>query len=194
MTSGAMANGKKPFHAIPRFTTNWRRRFCDMSKEALKSMRLHGRVYKDGTFWLAEVPMLDAMTQGHTRKAALAMVADLLETLANRSGFVVQVYPGKHEEFEVSAADTRGLISLLLRRQRERSGLSLAEAATRLGWGRSCAILLSGAGEAQRSVAEDKAALDSVHLSVYSQAHEATRPGESPPPIGLVLPAPRREA
>ena len=96
-------------------------------------MRLHGRVYKDGKFWLAEVPLLDAMTQGHTRKEALAMVADLLETLMNRPGFVVQVHLGKHEEFEVSATDTRGLIRLLLRRQRERSGLSLAEAAARLG-------------------------------------------------------------
>jgi hypothetical protein len=96
-------------------------------------MRLHGRVYKDGKFWLAEVPMLDAMTQGRTRKEALAMVADLLETLVNRPDFAVQVHPGKHEEFEVSAADTRVLLSLVLRRQRERSGLSLAEAATRLG-------------------------------------------------------------
>ena len=61
------------------------------------------------------------------------MVADLLETLANRPGFSVQVHPGKHEAFEVSAADTRGLMSLLLRRQRERSGLYLAEAAARLG-------------------------------------------------------------
>ena len=96
-------------------------------------MRLDGRVYKDGKFWLAEVSMLDAMTQGRTRKEALAMVVDLLETLANRLGFTVHVHLGTHETFEVSAADTRGLISLLLRRQRERSGLSLAGAAARLG-------------------------------------------------------------
>jgi len=61
------------------------------------------------------------------------MVKDLLETLANRPGFAVQVHPGKQEEFEVSSTDTRIMISLLLRRQRERSGLSLAEAAQRLG-------------------------------------------------------------
>ena len=96
-------------------------------------MRLHGRVYKDGKFWLAEVPMLDAMTQGRTHKEALAMVADLLEALANRPGCTVEVHAGQSEAFEVSAADTRDLISLLLRRQRERSGLSLAEAAGRLG-------------------------------------------------------------
>lgn len=96
-------------------------------------MRFHGRVYKDGKFWLVEIPILNAMTQGHTRKEALAMVQDLLETLANRPGFSVQVHPGKEGEFEVSSSDTRSMISLLLRRQRERSGLSLAEAAERLG-------------------------------------------------------------
>ena len=96
-------------------------------------MRFSGRVYKDGNFWLAEVPILEAMTQGRTRKEAFAMVEDLLETLANRPGFSVKVHPGTHGDFEVSSTDTRGMISLLLRRQRERSGLSLAEAAERLG-------------------------------------------------------------
>ena len=96
-------------------------------------MRFYGRVYKDGKFWLAEVPILDAMTQGYTRKETFVMVKDLLETLAYRPGFSVQVYPGKHGDFEVSSPDTRGMISLLLRRQRERSGLSLAEVAQRLG-------------------------------------------------------------
>ena len=96
-------------------------------------MRIYGRVYKDGRFWLAEVPILDAMTQGYTRKEAFSMVKDLLETLANRPGFTVTVHPGKRGHLEVSSNDSRGLIGLLLRRQRERSGLSLAEAAERLG-------------------------------------------------------------
>jgi predicted RNase H-like HicB family nuclease len=54
-------------------------------------MRFHGRVYKDGKFWLAEVPILDAMTQGHTRKEALAIVKDLLETFRK---------PIRHVEWE----------------------------------------------------------------------------------------------
>ena len=96
-------------------------------------MRFLGKVYEDGGFWLAEIPVLEAMTQGHTREEALVMVEDLLMSLANRSGFSVEVHPGEGDEFEVSSRDTRGLVSLLLRRQRERSGLSLAEAADRLG-------------------------------------------------------------
>jgi hypothetical protein len=78
-------------------------------------MRFYGRVYKDGKFWLAEVPILDAMTQGRTRKEAFVMVKDMLETLANRPGFSVQLHPGKHGDFEVSSSDTRGMVSLLLR-------------------------------------------------------------------------------
>jgi predicted transcriptional regulator len=73
------------------------------------------------------------MTQGRTRKEAFVMIADLLETLVDRPGFTVLVYPGEGDYFEVSASDMRPLVSLLLRRQRERSGLSLADAAARLG-------------------------------------------------------------
>ena len=96
-------------------------------------MRFCGKIYEDGGFWLAEVPVLEAMTQGGTREEALDMAGDLLESLADRPGFSVRVHPGNGGDFEVSSPDTRGLVSLLLRRQRERSGLSLAEAAERLG-------------------------------------------------------------
>ena len=96
-------------------------------------MRFQGKVYKDGKFWLAEVPIFDAMTQGHSRKEALIMMADWFETLANCPDFCVQVYAGKKEEFEISASDMKVMIRLLLQRQRQISGLSLAAAAERLG-------------------------------------------------------------
>ncbi|MBC8457698.1 MAG: hypothetical protein H8D67_06875 [Deltaproteobacteria bacterium] len=35
--------------------------------EERKAMRFSGKIYKDGRFWLAEIPILDAMTRGHTR-------------------------------------------------------------------------------------------------------------------------------
>ncbi len=96
-------------------------------------MRFHGRIYKDGKFWLAEIPLLDAMTQGHTRKEALNMIADFLETLVNRPGFAIQVHAGEDDAFEISTTDTQSLVGLLLRRQRERNGLSMTEAATLFG-------------------------------------------------------------
>jgi len=50
-------------------------------------MRFSGKIYKDGRFWLAEIPILDVMTQGHTRKGALEMAADMVETMARKRVF-----------------------------------------------------------------------------------------------------------
>lgn len=96
-------------------------------------MRFAGRIYKDGKFWLAEIPILDLITQGHTKKEAYLMVADMIETLVNRDGFKVTVYKGTKDTFEVGAPEPKPMIGLLLKRKREISGLSLAQVAKRMG-------------------------------------------------------------
>lgn len=96
-------------------------------------MRFQGNAYKDGKFWLAEVPIFAAMTQGRTRKEALAMIADWFETKVNRPGFAVTVHEGRKGNFELSSPDTKAMVGLLLQRQRQLSGLSLAAVAERLG-------------------------------------------------------------
>jgi hypothetical protein len=96
-------------------------------------MRFPGRIRRDGRFWLVEVPALDAVTQGRTKREALAMVEDLVETMAGVRGFRATVYPTGGETFEIGGNRLGVLLALLLRRQRERQGLTLAEAAERLG-------------------------------------------------------------
>jgi predicted transcriptional regulator len=61
------------------------------------------------------------------------MIADAIESLVNKEGFKVEVYPGKGEYFEVYSQDLAVMIAFLLRRQRLRHGISLAEVAGRLG-------------------------------------------------------------
>ena len=96
-------------------------------------MRFSGKVYKEGKWWLAEIPVLEAMTQGRSRKEALEMVSDMMESMINKKGFKVEVLLGAKNEFEVGSKDIKPLIRLLLQRKRQTSGLSLSEAATRLG-------------------------------------------------------------
>lgn len=96
-------------------------------------MRFEGKVLRDGRFWLAEIPLLDAMTQGRTRAEALDMISDWLETMVNRPDFRAEVHPRGKYEFEVSGSDVRAMTALLLRRRREASGASLRDVATRLG-------------------------------------------------------------
>jgi hypothetical protein len=96
-------------------------------------MRFQGKLYKDGKFWLVEVPVFAAMSQGRTRKEALAMIADWFVTMIDRPGFSVTVHKGKQDTFELSTSDTKAMVGLLLQRQRQLHGLSLAAAAERLG-------------------------------------------------------------
>jgi len=96
-------------------------------------MRFSGRIYKDKSHWLAEVPLFEAMTQGHSRREALEMIEDWFVSMVNRPGFQIDAVPTGQNEFEVSSNDLKTMISLLLRRRRQESGLSLADAAERLG-------------------------------------------------------------
>ena len=97
-------------------------------------MRFSGKVFKDGDYWLAEIPILDIMTQGHTEEESYNMVLDAIISLINKEDFTVDLYKGKKGSFEVSSPDSKSMISLLLQRKRENSGLSLAQVAARLGF------------------------------------------------------------
>ena len=96
-------------------------------------MRFQGRIKRDGGWWLVEIPAFDATTQGRTKREAFAMAEDLIETMAGMQGFRAKVYPIRDGSFELGANRVDVLLALLLRRQRERQGLTLADVAARLG-------------------------------------------------------------
>jgi len=96
-------------------------------------MRFEGTLVRDSKFWLAEIPLLNGMTQGRTRKEALYMAGDWLETMIGRDGFKATVFPRGAREFEISGNDPAAMIALLLQQKRQASGASLRDIAKRLG-------------------------------------------------------------
>jgi predicted RNase H-like HicB family nuclease len=96
-------------------------------------MRFAGRVFKSGRYWAIEVPVLTVVSQGRTKKEAYEMIADAIETLVNKPGFKIHLFPGKGDYFEIGASDEAALTAFLLRRERAKSGLTLAEVARKLG-------------------------------------------------------------
>jgi len=96
-------------------------------------MRLAGRVFKSGKYWAIEVPILGVVTQGRTKKDAFEMISDAIETLVNKTGFELHIFPGKSSYLEVGSSDAATLTAFLLRRQRMKQGLTLVEVSKRLG-------------------------------------------------------------
>lgn len=84
-------------------------------------MKFQGKAFKNGKFWLAEIPSLELMTQGITKKELLLMVENLFVTLADKEGFEVNVKCSKDEILEIGSND-KVMAGLLLERQRPIDG------------------------------------------------------------------------
>lgn len=96
-------------------------------------MKFEGKLQKNGGFWVIEVPALDVMTQGRTKKEAYTMMADALELLVDKKGFSIRVEPGEKDRFYVSSHQTKEFFALFLKRQRVRRSLTLSQVARHLG-------------------------------------------------------------
>lgn len=94
-----------------------------------------GCVYKSdkSRFWLAEIPALDLMTQGSSKKNVLNMIQDALIGYVDRSTFKCTILATNGDGFTVETNEDAAIIALLLRRQRAKSGLTVREVAKLLG-------------------------------------------------------------
>ena len=96
-------------------------------------MQLEGRVWKDGKFWLAEIPALDYVTQGHTKNEALSMAKNIVRTGVDKTGFKVSLKELEGNTFFIETNDPVALLAHMLKRLRQKNGLSVREASKRLG-------------------------------------------------------------
>ena len=99
-------------------------------------MELEGRVWKDksSSWWLIEIPFLDVMTQGKTRKEALEMIKDAVWELLKDSyenliddRFRLTVTLYESGIIGLGASDEKLLFALGLKRQRLRSGATIRD-------------------------------------------------------------------
>ncbi|MFA4973088.1 MAG: helix-turn-helix domain-containing protein [bacterium] len=99
-------------------------------------VNFEGYVWREGSHWPVEVPALDVITQGRSKKDAYSMIKEAIELLVDRKGFEIMVVPIDADRFVLRAKRTEDdalLIALLLKQQRAKYGLSTSELAQRLG-------------------------------------------------------------
>lgn len=105
----------------------------------VSNMELEGKVWKHKNHWLVEVPSLNIMTQGKTKKEALFMIEDaIMEYVkfyfeSEIEYFELHVKDYKKSIIGISANNNKLLLALSLRKQREKSGLTVREVSERLG-------------------------------------------------------------
>lgn len=96
-------------------------------------MKIVGKYSKEANYWISEIPFINIMDQGKTKAQSLKMIKSAIEELINRPDFTCKVEDLGHNEFVVSADNSRTLCCFILRRLREAQGLSIREVAEQLG-------------------------------------------------------------
>jgi predicted RNase H-like HicB family nuclease len=103
-------------------------------------MELEGKVWKDGKYWLIEIPILDVMTQGKSKKDALKMIEDALIGLIEcyfegkvGKNFVIKAIAREGDVVGITSNDTKLLMAFSLIKQREKSKSTVREVSERLG-------------------------------------------------------------
>lgn len=140
-------------------------------------MELLGKIWKDGKFWLVEVPVIDVCTQGHTRKEALMMIEDaIIELLKSYfqldelNNFKLEVVDHKKSTIGIKASNNNIMLSFSLIRQREMSKSTVREVAERLG------------SKSPNSYAQYERGKMRMTLDQYERLLEAVNP-RSPPTL-----------
>ncbi len=96
-------------------------------------MVFEGKIYKHhGKWWVIEVPILDLMTQGKTKREARLMLKDALQLLINNKKLKIQLITKGPNTFLLKSNNPTLLLSLFLKRQRASQNISLSEMAKKL--------------------------------------------------------------
>jgi hypothetical protein len=106
--------------------------FCIL-KTGERIMKFDGRLFKDGKFWMAEIPALDYLTQGRTKQEALDMAVDIVVTGLDRSDVNIVAMADGKDRFVITSDNSVALIAHMLKRQRQKKGITVREVSARLG-------------------------------------------------------------
>jgi len=104
-------------------------------------MMLLGTITKRKKAWIASCDAIGAITQAGTLESAIASLADAIEIIVDKKGFSVSLADVGGERgartVMIDSTEPAMLCAAVLRHQRSRSKLSLAEVAERLGKSRN---------------------------------------------------------
>jgi hypothetical protein len=92
-----------------------------------------GHIVKDGSYWLVEIPVLNLHTQGRTKEEAYKMAKSIVVDASGNRRLKLVIEKTGAKTFLVFSEDLTTLIPLLLKKQRQKAGLTVLQASQRLG-------------------------------------------------------------
>ena len=99
-------------------------------------MRFEGILIKPAgrknRYWSVDIPILHIHTQGKSRRDALFMARNAIESLLEKKEFRVRIHAGEIDTFTIDSDNPTAFIAFMLKRQRQFRGLTVREVAANL--------------------------------------------------------------
>jgi hypothetical protein len=96
-------------------------------------MKIEGNIFKDGKFWITEIPLLDLATQGISKKNSVEMMTSAIKDLIDGKSFKLLIEDVGASTFILGTDTPEELYSLILIRQRTKAKLSIQQVVDVLG-------------------------------------------------------------
>ncbi len=96
-------------------------------------MKYEAIITKEGKFWMIECEALDILTQSSTKGAAAETLKDSIESYINKENFNVTVTLREKNKLIVSTNNQTEMIALMLKRQRQKHGVTMKQITENMG-------------------------------------------------------------
>ncbi|HEY8279369.1 MAG TPA: helix-turn-helix transcriptional regulator [Bdellovibrionota bacterium] len=97
-------------------------------------MRIEGKVWKDGKFWVAALPVLEFSTQALKASEVEMMMVDAVRTAMDDSRLQVKFLKASQDVWVLEFEEAKDFVVFFLKQLRLQQGLSIEEVARRLGF------------------------------------------------------------
>lgn len=132
-------------------------------------MRIQGKIWKTKNNWVLQIPSMDLVTKGKTRKEAVAMLKSSIQTLRGKSFSVRMIYVD-HHNFYLTSDKIKKLVAFILFRLRAKQGLSLEDVRKRLGVKSKNAYAQYEQGRAEPTISKMEELLKALDCSLVLNA------------------------
>lgn len=132
-------------------------------------MRIQGKIWKTENNWILQVPSMDLVTMGRTRKEAVRMLQSSIQTLRGRS-FSVRLEYVDQANFYLTSNKIKKLVAFMLFRLRAKQGMSLEDVRKRLGVKSKNAYAQYEQGRAEPTISKMEELLKALDCSLVLNA------------------------
>jgi len=124
------------------------------TRDVEREMRIEGKVWKDGKFWVVALPVLEFSTQALKASDVEVMMVDAVRSAMEEPRLRVKFMKNDQDSWSLEFADAKDFVTFFLKQLRLQQGLSVEEVSRKLGYKSRASYFQYEAGRREPSIGQ----------------------------------------